>query len=373
MEKFLHALNCIPGFDRRKLARIWKTFKDWRYPWENATFNELVAAGLQHGTAERLCEFRKRFDAEREFAKLWDRDIAVVSRASGEYPAPLLQLPDAPFLLYRKGAALGNHARMIAVVGTRNPSLYGEKIAYDLAEALSERGVTVVSGLAFGIDAIAHFSTVSCGKPTAAVLASGLFDITPSTHHRLSEKILETGGALLSEYPPSDPAYPIRFLERNRIIAGLCEATVVIEAGEKSGALVTARLANEYNRDVYTLPGDITRPQARGCLDLLSRGAHPLVSISRFLEDRGLTSQKILSASLNENERQVVEALSGGPCSTDQLAELTLLPVQRLNVLLSELEFMAIVRRNRDFLWELAGKVSPGRHLLAAQDKKIKK
>ncbi|NWG72674.1 MAG: DNA-protecting protein DprA, partial [Parvularculaceae bacterium] len=339
MEKFLHALNCVPGFSRRTLARIWKTFGGWRYPWESASFHELTAAGLKPEVAERLCEFRKGFDAEREFAKLWEKDIVVVSRASGEYPSVLFQLPDAPFLLYRKGATMTAHPRMIAVVGTRNPSVYGEKIAYDLAEALAQRGVSVVSGLAFGIDAIAHFSTVSCSKPTIAVLASGLFDIIPTTHHRLSEKILETGGTLLSEYPPSDPAYPIRFLERNRIIAGLCEATVVIEAGEKSGALVTARLANEYNRDVYALPGDITRPQARGCLELLSRGAHPLLSIDQFLEDRGLSSQKILSASLTENERQVVEALSGGPCSTDQLAELTFLPIQKLNASLSELEF----------------------------------
>lgn len=353
MEKFLHALNRVPGFGRGTLALIWETFGDWRYSWENATFHELVAARLKPEAAERLCEFRKKFDAEGEFAKLWEKDIAVVSRDSREYPAALLQLPDAPFLLYRKGASLTASGRMIAVVGTRNPSVYGEKIAYELAESLAERGVIVVSGLAFGIDAIAHFSTVSCGKPTVAVLASGLFDITPSTHRRLSEKILETGGTLLSEYPPSDPAYPIRFLERNRIIAGLCEATVVIEAGEKSGALVTARLANEYNRDVYAVPGDINRPQARGCLDLLSRGAHPFVSIGRFLEERGFSSQKILSASLTGNERQVVEALCGYPCSTDQLVELTLLPVQRLNALLSELEFRGIVRRNRDFLWEL--------------------
>lgn len=353
MEKFLHALNSVPGCKRRTLERLRNKFADWRYVWECASVSELVASGAGEKFAERLCEFRKKFDAEREFAKLWERDIAVVSRGAREYPETLLQLPDPPFLIYRKGAPMKNHERMIAVVGTRNPSLYGEKTAYDLAEALTRCGVTVVSGLAFGIDAVAHFSTVSLNKPTVAVLASGLFDITPSTHHRLSEKILETGGTLVSEYPPSDPAYPVRFLERNRLIAGLCEATVVVEAGEKSGALVTARLANEYNREVYAVPGDITRPQARGCLDLLFHGAHPLVSIDRFLEELGLSAQNILPA-LTENERQIIEVLANSPCSTDQLVELTLLPIQKINVLLTGLEFQGVLRRNRDFLWETA-------------------
>lgn len=352
MEKFLHAINCAFGSDRRTLACLWKKFGDWRYVWEKAGALELAAAGVKENYAGRLVEFRRRFDADTEFAKLWERDIVAVSRQNREYPGALLQLPDAPFLLYRKGASLNQGRRMVAVVGTRNPSAYGEKIAYDLAEALAARGVVVVSGLAFGIDAIAHFAVASLEKPTVAVLASGLFDITPSTHHRLSEKILVHGGSLVSEYPPSDPAYPVRFLERNRIIAGLCEATVVIEAGEKSGALVTARLAGEYNRDVYALPGDITRPQSQGCLQLISDGANPIACISGFLEDLGLTTQKI-SPSLTTHERQVVNAFEGRSCSTDELIEKTSVPVRQMNILLAGLEFKGVVRQNRDFLWEL--------------------
>ncbi len=353
MEKFLHAINCAVESDRRTLACLWKKFGDWRYVWEKARLDELTAAGVKEKYAGRLVDFRRGFDADAEFSKLWERDIVAVSRQHREYPKALLQLPDAPFLLYRKGAALNAGRRMIAVVGTRNPSVYGEKIAYDLAEALAARGVIVVSGLAFGIDAISHFAAASLEKPTVAVLASGLFDITPSTHHRLSEKILEQGGTLISEYPPSDPAFPVRFLQRNRIIAGLCEATVVIEAGEKSGARVTARLANEYNRDVYALPGDITRPQSQGCLQLISDGAIPILGISQFLDGLGLSSKKFLP-SLSVTEKQVVDAFDGRPCSTDELVEKTLVPVQQMNILLTELEFKGAVRQNRDLLWELA-------------------
>ena len=283
MEKFLHAVNSVPGCEWRILNQLWIRFGVWKYVWERASLAE-IAGAVGGNFAGRLGEFRRRFDVENEFARLWERDLVVVSRQSSEYPKVLLEIPDAPYVLYRKGAPLPQglsssgpmlpvqeavQTRMFAIVGTRNPTRYGERIAYELAEALASRDVVVVSGMAFGIDAVAHFSTVSLQKPTIAILASGLYEITPSAHHRLAEKILETGGTLLSEYPPSAPAYPRRFLERNRIIAGLCEKTIVIEAGDRSGALVTARLANEYNKDVYALPGDITKPQTQGCLQLL--------------------------------------------------------------------------------------------------------
>jgi len=352
LEKFLHAINSVFGCEWKILDRLEKRFGgNWRYVWERASFDELVTAGVGDTFALRLGEFRRKFDVDAEFAKLWEKDIVVISRQNHEYPKILEQLPDAPFLLYRKGASLSTHSRMMAIVGTRNPSSYGEKIAYDLAENLSLQNVTVVSGLAFGIDAVAHFAAVSSQKPTLAVLASGLYEITPSSHNRLTEKILEFGGTLISEYPPSASAFPRRFLERNRIIAGLCKTTVVVEAGGKSGALVTARLANEYNRDVYAVPGDITRPQAQGCLQLLSDGAHPLLSVSKFLADRGLHAQKPLPP-LTLEELQIVDSFQSKACSADFLAEKTMLPIQNIQTLLIQLECKGVVRQNRNFLWE---------------------
>jgi DNA processing protein len=352
MERFLHAINSVPGCEWKLLNKLWLAFMNWRYVWERATLGELINSGTSEQFALQLCELRRKFDIEREFAKLWDHDLAAMGRLNAEYPGALLQLPDAPFLLYRKGVALNAPARMIAIVGTRNPTRYGEKIAHELAGALALQNVTVVSGLAFGIDAAAHFATVGMQKPTIAVLASGLYEVTPSTHQRLAQEILRCGGSLVSEYPPNDPAYPVRFLQRNRIIAGLCDATVVVEAGKRSGALATARCANEYNRDVYAVPGDITKPQAQGCLKLIYDGAHPLISVEAFLEDCKLTGQK-KSFSLTIEEQALVNAFEHKACSTDELMEKTLLPIQDLNVLLYELQFKAVVRRNNDFLWEL--------------------
>lgn len=355
MEKFLHALNSAPGCQYRILSKLWKVFGDWRYVWEKSQMRELLAAGLAQDFVDRFLEFRRQFDPDKQFAELWEKDIAVMSREHREYPKELCPLPNAPFLLYRKGASLVSSSRKIAMVGTRAPSRYGENIAYDLAEALAHHGVITVSGLAFGIDAVVHFSTVSAEKPTVAVLASGLYEITPTTHHRLSEKILECGGSLISEYPPLSPAYPYRFLERNRIIAGLAEAVVVIEAGERSGALATARRALDYGREVFALPGDILRPQARGCLKLLHDGAHPLIGLEDFFQDIGLNFQKGPHKKLTENQLTVLEHFgqdAGEGLSTDRLMELTGLGIGPLSTVLTELELAGRIKQNVDFCWE---------------------
>lgn len=399
-EKFLHAINCVPGCEWKILDRLWKKFGNWRYVWEMAAVAELLGVGARptrtgrpvlteedesadagaqefvaatvpawpgvgQNFAYALVESRRKFDVDAEFGRLWERDIAVVSRQHSEYPPALLPLEDAPFLLYRKGAALSLHRRMVSVVGTRNPSTYGKNVAYDLAEAVAAQGVTVVSGLAFGIDAVSHFATVSLRKPTIAVLASGLYDITPSSHHRLAEKILEHGGTIVSEYSPSHPALPYRFLERNRIIAGLSEATVVIEAGERSGALSTARRALDYGRDIYALPGDITRPQARGCLTLIRDGAHPILGVDSFLEQLGFGNRTVgetrgnfggrangLGFQLSPEEEKIFSLFEGSPRSTDALMALSGLTIQQMNVLLTELQMKGLIAKNSQYLWE---------------------
>ncbi len=367
MEKFLHAINSVPGCHWKIMQSLWKRFGDWEYVWKHADLRDITAAlnGETGGNlrpritgqnfAGRLAEFRSKFDADAEFAKLWEKDIAVVSRRNPEYPESLLHLPQAPFLLYRKGAPLSRDFRYFAMVGTRHPSSYGEKMAYDIAEAFARCGAVVVSGLAFGIDAVTHFAAVSSNKPTVAVLACGLYEITPTGHRSLVEEILRCGGTLLSEYPPHDPAYPGRFLERNRIIAGLSEATLVLEAGMKSGALSTARHALDCGRDVYVLPGDITRSQAEGCLDLLAKGAIPIINVHHLLQQLGFSPSAKRPAVVSDEEALLLQCLSVAPFSADELCMKTGFPVDRMNVLLTELDLKGLIFTNKDMLWETAG------------------
>jgi DNA processing protein len=270
--KYVHAFLQIPGVGYPILAKIWSCFHDWRYAWINAHREEFLALGIKVPVVDAIEAVRRSFDFEGAAAELWRRDIFLIGRESDEYPVILKTIAEPPFLLYRKGAALNTLPAGIAVVGTRVPSTYGERMSYDVSEKLGLCGFTVVSGLAFGVDAAAHLAAAQSDYPTVAVLASGIDKVTPSSHASLAQMILEKGGAIVSEYPPNFGAMKHHFLWRNRIISGLCKATIVIEAQSRSGALVTAEHALAQQRKVFALVGDIDRAQAQGCLQLLRNG-----------------------------------------------------------------------------------------------------
>lgn len=298
--KYIHAFLQIPGMSYQVLSKIWKGFRDWQYAWEKASRSDFIDLKLRIELVEAIENVRRDFDIEKAAAGLWQRDIFLIGRESEEYPEILKTIAEPPFLLYRKGMALNNLPMGVAVVGTRVPSAYGERMSYDVSEKLGSCGFTVVSGLAFGVDAAAHLSAVQSGYPTVAVLASGIEKITPTSHTSLANMILEKGGTILSEYPPGASAMKHHFLWRNRIISGLCKATIVIEAQNRSGALVTAAHALGQKRQVFALVGDIDRAQAQGCLQLLKNvQVDALYSLSQ-LED--LNEKKQLS--LNDFEER---------------------------------------------------------------------
>lgn len=297
--KYIHGFLQVPGMSYQILSKIWDGFHDWRYAWEKASKSDFIRLKLKVDIVEAIDTVRRGFDIEKAAAGLWERDIFLIGRESEEYPEILNTIAEPPFLLYRKGMSLSKLPKGVAVVGTRVPSVYGERISYDVSEKLGSCGLTVVSGLAFGVDAAAHLAAAQSGYPTVAVLASGLEKITPTSHTSLARLILEKGGTLLSEYPPNVSALKHHFLWRNRIISGLCKATIVIEAQNRSGALVTAEHALKQKRKVFALVGDIDRTQAQGCLKLLkNRSVEPLYSLSQ-LDD--LTEKKDLSLNDFEN------------------------------------------------------------------------
>ena len=213
-----------------------------------------------------------------------NQDNYIISYGDSRYPELLKQISSPPLLLFAQGNIELLNTPQIAIVGSRSCTPYGQEKAYDLAKQLAAAGLTVTSGLAIGVDGVAHQGALSETGATIAVLGTGLNNIYPKRHKVLSKEIVKTG-LLLSEFWPDTPAYPSNFPRRNRIISGLSLGTLVIEASVKSGSLITARYAIEQNRDVFALPGSIDNPQASGCLKLIQQGAKLVLSVNDIINE----------------------------------------------------------------------------------------
>lgn len=245
---------------------------------------------------------------------------------------------------------------VIAIVGTRKPTAYGRAVTQRLARELAEQGVVIVSGLAFGVDAIAHQSALDAGGRTIAVLPSSLDIISPSRHTALAGSIVEQGGALLSEYRHGTPALKQHFIARNRLIAGLAQAVLITEAGAGSGSLHTARFAFTEQRPVLVVPGNITSPLSAGSNDLLKTGAYPVMSSADILDRLKLKAsvrpQRQLTAQ-NPAEQAVLQALAAGPADSYRLLAATRLPIAGLNQTLIQLELRGYIARLDSQQWAI--------------------
>lgn len=238
--------------------------------------------------------------------------INSISGSHPDFPERLRNIPDAPKRLYFAGS-LPEYTLGVAIVGTRKPTAYGKNVTSALAEKLGERGAVIISGLAHGIDAIAHQGALKSHGTTIAVLPAGLDRIYPSAHRQLAETITGSG-ALISEYPPGTPPLQYRFLERNRLVSGLADIVIVTEASARSGTMNTAAHALGQGKDVYAVPGPITSPTSAGCNALIAQGATPIVNIDDFVEQllpRNTQAQAQLFAE-NDAERAILELLSAG-------------------------------------------------------------
>jgi DNA processing protein len=237
---------------------------------------EVAAPALDRDAAERA--------VDRLVAACGQSGVRVLLSTDADYPTALPGgTADPPLLLYLRGRPIGAGERCVAVVGSRRASAYGRRVAEGLGRALVESGVTVVSGLALGIDGAAHAGALAGAGRTVAVLATGLDRAYPRSHERLYHALLERGAAY-SEHPPGTPARRHQFPERNRLIAALSDAVVVVEAAERSGALITARLGLEAGRDVWAVPGPIDRPSSAGTNALLRDGARPVCSVAEVVQ-----------------------------------------------------------------------------------------
>ena len=272
--------------------------------------------------------------------------------------AQLGELPQPPRALYLRGTIDGLAGKkLIAVVGSRSCTSYGKAVCRSLIAGLRGYPIAIISGLALGIDSTAHEAALDVGLPTVAIPGSGLAwrALYPAQHRGLAERILENGGALLSEYEPDTKAAPWTFPRRNRLMAGIADMTIVIEAQEKSGTLITARLATEYNKIVGAVPGPVTAPTSRGSNWLLKLGAVPITDPFDILQELGIeaSSTPVNQAVLGEDEQRVFDALIE-PKSKDALCqELSLSPAS-LSILISSMEIKQVVRETFGILERVA-------------------
>ena len=274
------------------------------------------------------------------------RKIKKLSFGDEPYLCFLAEIPDPPKQLFCLGELPKSRLPTVAIVGSRKPSIYGREVTQALAEKLARRGVVIVSGLALGVDAIAHQAALDAGGVTIAVQANGLHALNPRSNRLIGESIIERGGAIISEYEPGVEPLKHRFLARNRLVSGIADAIVVTEAAARSGTLNTAAHALEQGRDVYAIPGNITNPMSAGCNALIAQGASPLTSIDDFVATYTATdepAQVALPIGQNDTENAILTALSEGVRDGDQLLARADCTASEFNTTMTMLEIQGVI------------------------------
>lgn len=308
--------------------------------------------GIGEVTAKSIVNQNVLSRAEEEVVCIEKHRIQTFFYLDESYPYRLKRCSDAPLVLYSKGNINLNKQQMVAVVGTRNASSYGRECCQLLIDSMAKRsGYCVVSGLAYGIDIAAHKACLKAGVPTLGVLAHGLDQVYPKLHKNTAEKMLHNGG-LVTDFLCNSELNRKNFVKRNRIIAGLCDATVVVESAEQGGSLVTADIADSYNRDVFVFPGRATDPYSRGCNKLIRENKACLIENLDDLEyfmswqseiDKPRRIQRQLFVELTPDEEKIIDALGDQEQYIDQLCQQCQLPMSKVSSLLLELEFKGML------------------------------
>ncbi len=315
----------FPKITYKRYTALKSHFTDLKNLYE-AELDEIIKTGLEENIAYEFLTWRDKNPIEKILDKLVFENIQSVSLGDSNYPALLSEINDPPHTIFYRGTLPSSDVPSLAVVGTRKMTTYGKMICEDLVSPLARQGIVIVSGLALGIDGVAHSTTIKAEGITVAVLGSGInkLNVYPSAHKQLSEKIISTGGAILSEYPPGFLPTQYSFPARNRIIAGLTLGTLVIEAPIKSGALITTRCALDYNREVMAVPHAITSPTGDGPNNLIKFGAKLITEPNDILEALNLQTIKQTTPTdqptgANDTENKVLKCLNKEPKNINQI------------------------------------------------------
>ena len=387
--KSLIHLSIIPGVGNQTIRCLLAAFESAERAL-TATSEELAQIdGLTRNARQRLVNGRSRVSLNRELELIQSHQCHIITFEDEAYPPLLKQISDPPLLLYIKRRLPPQDALSIAIVGSRSPTRYGKTTCHQLSQQLAARGVTIVSGFARGIDTSAHRGTLEAGGRTIAVMGNGLSHIYPEENRDLADAILESGGALISEFPMTVPPMGTNFPLRNRVISGLTYGTLVVEASERSGSLITARLAAEQGREVFAVPGEIFSKLSQGTHKLINQGATLIHSVDDLFDglpqnyvaladlessssqrrdsearppstishprqltlenvsqsETGLDARSTPSAQLTSDEKVVFSAIDSPTSHIDQIVRAAQLPINRVSSILLTLELKGIVEQ----------------------------
>ncbi len=343
---FYVALSMAPDIGPGRMHRLLRHFGTMGAAW-SASPAAWRDAGLEPAVAANLERARGKIDPTKELARLAKAQIEVLTWADAAFPPLLRQIPSPPICLYVRGSMAASDALGVAIVGTRNATSYGRSVTRRLATDLAANGVTVVSGLARGIDAVAHRAALESGGRTLAVFGCGLDIIYPAEHRRLAEEVAAQG-ALISEYPLGRQPAADQFPVRNRLISGLSLGVVITESRERSGALITAEFAGQQGRDVFAVPGSIMTRSSAGPHRLIQDGAKLVMNVEDILGElnihmAGRQAELATAIPMSAEEGRIFEVLDGDPVHVDEISAQTAIPVQEVSSLLTLMEVRGVV------------------------------
>lgn len=340
--------NLVKGIGAVRMRYLLAHFDSLADAW-NASSEQLREAHLSPKIAETVVKIRTSIDLERLWFQIIAQGITVLTWEDDLYPPRLKEIEQPPPVLFIRGGITFDDHFSVAIVGTRRITSYGRQITEELSSFLASQGVTVVSGLARGVDAVAHSAALKAGGRTIGVLGSGVDRIYPPEHLQMAEKMMKQG-AVISDYGLGTEPESANFPPRNRIISGLSMATVVVEAGETSGALITAEFAAEQGREVFAVPGSILASQSKGTNKLLQQGAQPLICPQDLMQALNLTragefraARKAIPA--DAFEAQLLAVLRGEPIHVDEICNRTGLPIEKISATLTLMELKGMVHQ----------------------------
>ena len=348
-------LSLVPGIGPKTFTSLLENFSDAKRVLDCEQAQLRMVPGVGPKLAREISLATKTIKVDRYLDLCEQNGITILDLFNANYPVPLQEIHNPPPILFCKGQVKEEDSLAIAIVGSRHATYYGKRVAEQLARGLATAGYTIVSGLARGIDAAAHRGALAAGGRTIAVLGSGVLNVYPAEHVELAKQVAEQG-AVISEVTPNRAPKSGAFPQRNRIVTGLSLGTIIVEAAQRSGALISARLASEQGREVFAVPGPIDSRMSKGCHQLIRDGAKLVESVDDVLEELGPlvkptvtedgeTLHHPMELKLNDQERLILNAIDQRPTELDLIAERTDVPIARMLSTISALEIRRLIRR----------------------------